>query len=234
MTRQTLIILVISILIYSACREKPVQHDDHQYFGKGELSDDEWEDSLSNRYYSNELRSLKETSLKDTSNKNETIRLTVPRSMLFSTYCIRLDKVDSMYVVAFKMGPDREAIGSTGLNGLALSYNSDFEKMDSIYENIITRVNQFDIFSQDNSTPEIVIQNKIVGADGLDYVLEYYKDGKHVALTRWDGFLDKKFYKKSDEFMEIVKGMNSLVPPGLLPEYMTAKEIADFRFPVFK
>jgi hypothetical protein len=222
------------VFIYSACQDKPVQKTNALYFDKGELSDDEWKDSLSNLYYSTELMSLEEGSLRDTSNKNETIRLTVPQSIIFSTYCIRIDKVDSMYIVNFKIGPDPKSLRRTGLNGLTLTYKSDFEKMDSIYQDIISKVNQFDIFAQDNLTPEIVIQKGIVGADGVDYLLEYYKDGKYVALTRWDGFLDEKFYKKSDEFMSIVKNMNSLVPTGLLPDYMNARKIDDFRFPVLK
>lgn len=233
MTRHLAKILIILGFIYSGCKERFV-HQDPLFFNKNELSDDKWIDSLQNQRYSEELRLLGEESLKDTSSQHETIRLTVPKSIIYNAYCIRLDKVDSMYIVSFKEGPDPKDLRRTGLNGLTLTYKSDFVKMDSIYKEIIHKIYKFDIFAHDNSTPEIVIQNKIVGADGIEFLLEFYTNGRHIALTRWDGFLEPKYYKKSGEFMDIVNEMHLLVPSELLPDYLAAREIDEVRFPIFK
>lgn len=233
MKRALAIIQILLAFIHFACQEKPLDKGKSLYFDKSELSDVEWIDSLSNQHYSNKLISLEEPSLKDTSNHNETIRLTVFPSS-YNTYCIRLDKLDSMYTISFKIEPDPKELRRTGLNSLTLNYKSDFEKMGTIYLELMRWVNALDIFEQDNSTPKIVIQKGAVGADGTDLLLEYYKDGRYVALVRWDGFLKENFYNKSEEFLKIVKNLNSLVPIGLLPDLETAREIEDVRFPVFK
>ena len=234
MARHLIIFQIILVLIFFSCTDKPAKPDNKLYFDKNELSDDDWNDSIDNKYFSELLTLIGESPLKDTANKYETIRLTVPRSIIFSSYCIRLDKVDSMYVVNFKRGPDPKTLRRTGLNDLALTYKSDFGKMDTIYRELVNEIKLLDIFNQDNTTPEIVIQKGIVGADGITFLLEYYKDGKHTALVRWDGFLDEKFYKKSEEFTGVVRQMHALIPKEILPDYLAAREIEDVRFPIFK
>lgn len=234
MTKNLTVVHIIVVLICFSCKDKIIKYDNTLYFDKNSLSEDNLKDSLRNQGYTDLLKSLGETSLRDTSNRNETIRLTVPRSIIFSTYCIRIDKIDSLYVISFKIDPDPKELRRTGLDGLTLTYKSNFWKMDTLYQELVSQVSRLDIFNQDNSTPDIVIQKQVVGADGITYLLEYYKDGRHVALTRWDGFLEEKFYKKSDEFIDIVKSMHSLVPKEILPDYLTAREIEDVRFPIFK
>lgn len=229
-----LILVLLLTLINFSCKEKTVSKDNQFYFDKGELSDDEWSDSLRNQLYSGRLMSLGELSLKDTLNQNESIRLTV-FPFIYSTYCIRLDKQDSIYIISYKVGSELESHRRrSGLNSLTLSYTTDFHKMDTIYSELMKTVDALDIFKQNNSTPEIVVKKGIVGADGTDYLLEYYKDGRHIALDRWDGFLEKNFYEKSPEFIEIVNRMHSLVPSGLHPNLRTTRKFEDLRFPVFK
>lgn len=230
MKRLSTIILIFAFSSFS-CQDKPIYKGDTLYFEKNEIADDDWADSLMNRYYSEKLQILKEPSLKDTSNHNETIRLTVFPSF-YNTYCIRLDKLDSTYSIVYKLTPDPKSIRRTGLNGLTLDYKSNFDKMDTVYQELKEKINAFDLSSHNNATPETV--RNMTPADGTDFLLEYYVKGNHVAIVRWDGFLEDKYYDKSTEFIELINKMNSLVPDGLIPDFQNARKIEDLRYPIFK
>ena len=79
-------ILVIQALLFtviSSCNQVKSTSDFKLYFDKYELAEDDWADSLSNKYYSEQLSALSEPSLKDTKNLNETLRLTVFPSIIY-------------------------------------------------------------------------------------------------------------------------------------------------------
>jgi hypothetical protein len=228
------VIQVLLVVAISSCNQRPATSDLKLYFDKYELAEGDWEDSLSNRYFSQQLSALNEPSLKDTSNANETLRLTVFPSIIYIPYCIKLEKTDSLYRVSFKVSSDDKAFRVSGLNGLSLTYQSNFESMDSIYREMKLDLDSLDIFSLNNLTPEVIKRNNIQGADGTTYLLEYYADRKHIALERWNGFLDERYYDRSDEFMKIINRLHNLVPSGVLPDLDAAHEPADLKFSVFK
>ena len=66
-----------------SCNPRPATDDLKLYFDKHELAEDDWADSLSNRYFSQQLSELNEPSLKDTRNSNETLRLTVFPAIIY-------------------------------------------------------------------------------------------------------------------------------------------------------
>lgn len=233
-TQRIAVIQILLAVAITSCHQRPVSNDLKLYFNKEELSEDYWSDSLANRHFSKELSLLDEPSLKDTTNKNETLRLTVFPSIIYVPYCIKLEKTDSLYRVSLKIKSDDKSFRASGLNGLSLSYQSDFESMDSIYQEIKRNLDNLDIFALSNATPEIIVKNKIQGADGITYLLEYYSNKKHVALARWNGFLDERYYNKSDEFLKIVEQLHGLIPSGVLPDLEAAREPADLKFDVFK
>ena len=228
------ITLILMAVTFIACNQRPVSDEPKLYFDREELSDDDWADSLSNRYFSKELSSLDEPSLKDTDNRNEILRLTVFPSIIYIPYCIKLEKTDSLYQVSLKIRSDAQTFRASGLNGLSLTYQSDFASMDTIYGHIKQNLDSLNIFALNNATPEIVRKNKIQGADGTTYLLEYYFNRRYVALDRWNGFLEDRYYDKSDEFLELVRKLHDLVPSGVLPDLEAARQPADLKFEIFK
>jgi hypothetical protein len=234
MNARKIFTLIFLAAIAMSCKDEPVPNDLNLYFEKGELSDDDWADSLGNLYATQQLTLMNEPSLKDGKSKHETLRLTVFPAIIYNPYCIKLEKLDSIYRVSVKIQSDSKTFRATGLNGLSLCYESNFERMDSIYVKITREMDQLDPFTLDNSTPAIVSQNKIGYADGTTYLLEFYSDGKHIALERWNGFLEKKYYKRSEEFERVVKIMHHRVPAGVLPDIEAAREPEDLKFGIFK
>ena len=80
------------------------ENENALYFKNGELSDDNFSDSIANRFYSQELRLINEPSLKDSSFADETIRLVVS-SVVYNLYSIRIDRHDSTCFVTIKILP---------------------------------------------------------------------------------------------------------------------------------
>ncbi len=147
-TMKEFLILALSAILFYSCNKSIRKSNEINsiYFERGDLSQDDENDSIRSYFFTKTLQAMEEPSLRN-SNTNS-LRVTL-LSSFYNPYVIRLERMDSATKVVFKFKGDEENFVRAGLSGLNLTYTSSYGKMDSLVGDLFQSVRKYGIFILD-------------------------------------------------------------------------------------
>ena len=187
------------------------------YFESGDLSRDLSTDSICSHQFSSALQSLNEKPIRS-SKVNFIFRLTVLPSF-YNAYCIRIEHVDTVTTVTFKMAADHPKYVRAGLTNLNLEYGSGHDRMDSLFLDLQESVKKYDFYPGFDEAD-------FGAADGTLYLLESSIEGTYNVVRGWNG----GEYEGKENLLLISRQMHAFVPAGLVPDLDRVKTFEDLFF----
>lgn len=218
-----ILLFVLVVLSISCCSGRKDDKRSKDYFKSGDLSRDEFLDSLRNKRFSEIFFQIKENSFHNLPKEDCSYRLLVVSS-IYNPYCIRMDRSDSLMRVTVKIAGDRKNFVRAGLSNLTLIYESKHKRMEVLFDSLLSSFNKYDFYSGFDEAKGFVV------ADGTSYLLERSCNGEYNVVVGRDG----GSYKGKDELFAVVEKMHTLIPGRLLPDLANARELEDVLFSPLK
>lgn len=199
-----------------------------KYFERGEISKRIEVDTSHIRYFSAMFRALNELPLRDNSAGVDAFRLVV-RDPVYNPIVIHIRRKESIISVIYKVEGDKLGRERSGLSSLTLSYESSSERMDSLYNILISSIDKYDFYNAIDDPKDYDI------ADGTSFLLESCHNGVYkIVFAVGVGIGSGPPFKGSKEFFEIVNHLLAFAPKEVLPDLDNAHTIEDIIFPVLK
>lgn len=194
------------------------------YFKDGELSRDQYSDSTSRVYFEKELMKMEEKPLRSASFQNTCVlRLTVLPS-IYNSYSVQINRKDSVVSVTVKIAGDDPDLERTGLDNLAIKYESKGSRMDSLFNTLLAVTNEYDFYP---GFGEVEYQS----LHGTTYLIEYLTDkGDYKSVVG----KAQGSYKGKEDLIKVVTHLHQFIPYCLIPDLDKAVVLNDVLFPIFQ